>query len=74
LPLRWLEERADGEWVEYRDICPLNEEGPPLTGIDLTECWSLGIFEPRLAELQEELQGGGPLRRVALRDLFDLPD
>lgn len=71
LPLRWLEERPDGEWVEYRDICPLNEEGPSLVEIDLTECWSLGIYEPRLEELQLQAQGGqGPARRVALRELF----
>lgn len=70
LPLRWLEEREGDEWVEYRDICPLNEEGPPIEELELEDCWSLGIFEPRLADLQEELQGGGEPRRVALRDLF----
>lgn len=71
LPLRWLEEREDGEWVELRDICPLNEEGPDLLEIDLTECWSIGIYEPRLEDLQLEAQGGeGPARRVALRDLW----
>ncbi|MCK6506996.1 YkgJ family cysteine cluster protein [Myxococcota bacterium] len=70
LPLRWLEEHEGDEWVEYRDICPLNEVGPPIEELELDACWSLGIFEPRLADLQEELQGGGEPRRVALRDLF----
>ena len=70
LPLRWLEEREDGEWVEYRDICPLNEQGPPVEELELEDCWSIGIYEPRLLDLQEALQGPGPPRRVALRDLF----
>lgn len=74
LPLRWIDEQAPGEWVELRDICPLNDPGPPIEALDLHECWSLGIHEPRLADLQDELQqDDGPLRRVALRDLFRRP-
>lgn len=73
LPLRWLEEREGDEWVEYRDICPRNEEGTPIEELELEDCWSLGIYEPRLADLQEELQGGGEPRRVGLRDLFGRP-
>ncbi len=71
LPLRWIDEAAPGEWVEYRDICPLNDDGPPIEGLDLHECWSIGIYEPRLLDLQEQWQGDAAQpRRVALRALF----
>lgn len=69
LPLRWLEETEDDEIVELRDICPLNEEGTPVENLEEEECWTIGIFEQRLADLQYELDGG-EMRRVALRDLF----
>ena len=29
LPLRWIDEGHNGELVELRDICPLNDEGTP---------------------------------------------
>jgi Fe-S-cluster containining protein len=63
LPLRWLE----GE-VERRDICALNEPGPPLEDLAAEACWSLGPFEARLAAWQAAT--GAPGVRVALRDLF----
>jgi hypothetical protein len=69
LPLRWLDQDSAGSVLEYRDICPLNEEGPPLTQLAEDDCWTLGPTEGRLAALQEE-HGDGPLQRVALRDLF----
>ncbi len=69
LPLRWLEEDAAGEVVERRDICPLNEAGPPLESLPESECWLLGPTERRLASLQESHGGGAP-RRVSLRSLF----
>lgn len=69
LPLRWIEERSDGNPVELRDICPLNESGPPLESMPAEECWSIGPFEERLAQLQA-LADGGKLRRVPLRALF----
>lgn len=68
LPLRWLEER-DGAVVELRDICHLNEEGPPLEELDASDCWSLGPVEGSLAQVQADVDSG-KLRRVALRDLF----
>jgi len=76
LPLRWLDLNDDGMDVEYRDICPLNcplnEEGTPIEELELWQCWSLGVVEPRLMDLQEALQGSAeePLRRVPLRSLF----
>jgi Fe-S-cluster containining protein len=69
LPLRWLEEEEPGRVVERRDICPLNEAGPPLETLDPRECWTLGEVEGQLAALQAA-RGGGALRRVALRSLF----
>ena len=68
LPLRWIAEK-DGEAVEYRDICPLNEPGgPDLTDLPEDECWSLGPWEGRLAALQERHGESG--KRVSLRSMF----
>jgi Fe-S-cluster containining protein len=79
LPLRWLAEDAQGEVVEQRDICPLNDASGarseakpsevPLELLPADDCWTLGPFEQRLAALQAE-QDGGALRRVPLRSLF----
>lgn len=70
LPLRWIEELPDGTAAEMRDICPLNDEGPPVESLDATECWTLGPVEARLARLQAAADGG-ELRRVRLRGLFE---
>lgn len=70
LPLRWTEEGDDGEGVEYRDICPLNDAGPePLESLAADDCWTLGPYEGRLAGLQASRGRAG--RRVALRSLFE---
>jgi hypothetical protein len=69
LPLRWLDEDGEGDTVERRDICPLNEAGPPIEQLPADACWTLGEIEARLAALQSA-QDGGALRRVALRALF----
>ena len=69
LPLRWIEEEAGGRVAERRDICPLNEAGPPLESLSSRDCWTLGEVEGRLAALQAA-RDGGALRRVALRSLF----
>ncbi|MEZ5426271.1 MAG: YkgJ family cysteine cluster protein [Pyrinomonadaceae bacterium] len=68
LPLRWFEE-IEREWIELRDICPLNEEGEPLEELPADKCWTIGEFEGRLAELQKRF-GRGALEREKLRDLF----
>jgi Fe-S-cluster containining protein len=72
LPLRWIDEDTSGEFVEYRDICPLNDEGDVEAIEDLPpeECWSIGPVEERLAKLQLQF-GNGKLTRVPLRSLFD---
>jgi hypothetical protein len=69
LPLRWLEAGELGQTVERRDICPLNEEGPPLLSLPQEACWTLGPSEGRLRRIQERL-AGGRLGRVFLRDVF----
>ena len=66
LPLRWIEDRAGGA-VELRDVCPLNEAGEPIETLRAEDCWTIGPFEERLAQLQ--LEAGGS-RRLHLRDLF----
>ncbi|HUF02551.1 MAG TPA: YkgJ family cysteine cluster protein [Aridibacter sp.] len=69
LPLRWLDELED-RTVEFRDICPLNEEGDaPLESVEPDDCLTLGEFEGRLAEI-ERARSNGLMRRVELRDLF----
>ena len=69
LPLRWLETDPEGGILEYRDICPLNEEGPPLENLLEGDRWTLGPMEGRLAALQEAWSDGR-MERVPLRDLF----
>ena len=59
LPLRWI----DGSY-EYRDICPLNEEGAPIEELPEEQCWTLGEVEGELAQLQVNS------KRVKLRELF----
>lgn len=69
LPLRWLEEDDDGDVVEGRDVCPLNDEGPPLEELPAEQLWTIGPFEQRLQQ-QQLATDGGEGRRVALRSLF----
>ncbi len=69
LPLRWLEEGEDDTPLEYRDICPLNEDGPPVESLPPDACWTIGPVETVLSELQYR-QDNGQGRRVALRSLF----
>lgn len=66
LPLRWLDE-LEGQVVEYRDVCPLNE-AVAVESLAPEACWSLGPVEQRLQALQREAHG--ELRRVTLRSLF----
>lgn len=72
LPLFWAS--GPGQWS--RDLCPLSEEplaaaGLTLADLDPQQCWPLGPFEARLAELQARHSGfADPLPRVALRSLF----
>jgi hypothetical protein len=70
LPLRWIDFDAPAGPVEHRDICPLNEAGPPLESLPEDACWELGPWEARLATLQAG-RAGGALPRVRLRELFE---
>lgn len=69
LPLRWLERQPQGEVVEYRDICPLNDHGTPIEGIAPEHCWVLGPVEEVLVQIQEQFFPG-TMERVPLRSLF----
>lgn len=69
LPLRWIED-VDGDAVEYRDICHLNDRpDAPLDALPEAELWTVGPVETALARLQHAVDGGEG-RRVRLRDLF----
>lgn len=68
LPLRWIEREHDGDEIELRDVCPLNEAGQPIETLAPGDCWTIGPTEVRLGRLQ--LAGGGAARRTALRDFF----
>ena len=57
LPLRWTEYDEQGQGIERRDICPLNEEGTPITQLPAEACWSIGWAEGALAQLQGTLDG-----------------
>ena len=65
LPLRWFGEH-DGQVVELRDICPLNDiaSDEPLESLDADDCWLLGPVEGKLAMLS------GASQRVPLRGMF----
>lgn len=63
LPLRWIEEK-----IEYRDICPLNEEGEPIENLAAVDCFTFEDFEKKLALLQIQFDEG-LMDRVKLRDL-----
>lgn len=71
LPLRWVDEDEHGAPVEYRDICPLNDDpqAEPLEALAEEDCWSIGPYESGLQRLQHAVDGGA-LKRVRLRDLF----
>ena len=69
LPLRWFDDQENGTVVEMRDICPLNEKGAPVVELAPEECWTIGPFEERLAELQHH-HSGAAMTRVRLRTLF----
>ena len=69
LPLRWFADDPEHGPVEYRDICPLNEEGPPIESLAPEDCWLIGPAEARLRELQEAF-GGLTEARIHLRELW----
>jgi hypothetical protein len=57
LPLRWTDQDGMGNIVELRDICPLNEAGPPLEKLPAEACWSIGWAEAALAQMQNAADG-----------------
>lgn len=69
LPLRWFADDPERGPLEYRDICPLNESGPPLEGLAPEDCWLIGPPEARLRDLQSRF-GSLTDDRIALRELW----
>lgn len=76
LPLRWLEEINEEELIDMRDICPLNEEGEPIVNLRTEDCWTIGPFEEKLAEIQRNYEkqttAKNKMTRIELRKLFEI--
>jgi hypothetical protein len=70
-PLSWFAEGPDGDLVEWRDICPLNEDDRPIRELLPEDCWAIGPVEEDLVHMQLALPGRR-LTRVRLRDLFQV--
>jgi hypothetical protein len=68
LPLRVFEAGDAGGVVERRDICPLNEAGPPIEGLADVDCWLIGPHEATLRDIAKAFDPD--LGRVPLRALF----
>ena len=68
-PLRWLAAGPDGDPVEWRDICPINEDERPIVELLPQDCWTIGPAEERLAQLQIA-SATRRMHRVPLRSLF----
>ncbi len=69
LPLRWLEEDENDNLIEYRDICPLNENEEFMKSEDTSNFFTLGSWEEKLATMQHKY-GNGEMKRKSLRALF----
>ncbi len=70
LPIRWFDEMESGQIAEYRDICPVNDEGPPIEGFEEKLFLTIGPFEDRLRAIQSAFDHD-KMKRVRLRDLFE---
>jgi hypothetical protein len=68
LPLRVFEPGEAGGVVERRDICPLNETGPPIETLPDADCWLIGPHEATLRDIAKAFDPD--LGRVPLRALF----
>jgi hypothetical protein len=68
-PLRWLAAGPDGDPVEWRDICPINEDERPIVELLPQDCWTIGPAEERLAQLQLA-SATHRMHRIRLRTLF----
>ncbi len=68
VPISYLVEE-NNEWLDERDICPLNEAGEPLEELSKEKIFQNNPWEEKLAMLQLMVDKGN-LERVLLRDLF----
>lgn len=66
---RLADQDENGVWTEMREICPLNDEGPPVESISEDDCWTIGPMEDRLRLSQFE-DDGGDMCRLALGDMW----
>jgi hypothetical protein len=69
LPLRWFGPGPAGEITEFRDICPVNDDGLFLIELSDEDCFLLGPFEERLQEIQARAAKENA-ERVPLKSLF----
>lgn len=70
LPLRWEDWDETDEIVELRDICHLNASSLDLLNLASSQCWTLGPYEMKLAQMESTLHPDAPLR-VPLRALAE---
>jgi len=66
LPLRWIDEDENGEDIEERDVCELNEL--ELAELPREACFTLGVPELQLEKMNEITFAGKT--RIALRSMF----
>lgn len=65
LPLRWIEEN-----LEYRDICPLNENDEDIVNLKENDCFEVEKYEEALAMLQLQ-HDNGKMKRIYLREMVE---
>lgn len=68
LPLKWIEEDEKGNYIEYRDICSINEEKTLVENLNSEDMWLIGPFEETLRNLQ--LNKYDNLNRIQLKELL----
>lgn len=68
LPLKWIDEDEQGNYLEYRDICPLNEELKKVEELNSDDMWLIGPFEETLRNLQ--LTKYNNLNRIKLKEIL----
>ncbi|MBN2724828.1 MAG: YkgJ family cysteine cluster protein [Deltaproteobacteria bacterium] len=68
LPLRWFEDDDSGdEIIEYRDICPENDDVLDIETAESMKLWLIGPFEDELRKIQMEYAGN--LNRTPMRHI-----
>lgn len=68
LPLKWIEEDENENYLEYRDICPINEEKILVENLNSEDMWLIGPFEESLRQLQ--ITKYNNLNRIKLKEIL----